>query len=94
MLLPPAKLREYLGPAAVTALEPMAAGEISDALPAPGGYRVLVLLEREEDENPAFEAIESEIRSEVVRRNGDRALRTYLNELRERAEVRIADLEP
>ncbi len=93
-LLPATKLREYLSPAAVTALQAMQVGGVSDAIPASGGYRVLVLVDREDDQSPGFEELESQIRSELLRRSGDRALRSYLDELRGRADVRTAELEP
>ncbi len=93
-LLPPTKLREYLGPTAartVLALEP---GAISDPVRTAGGFRVLQLLEREPERTPPLREIQTEVLTEFRRRAGDRALRSYLDELRARAEIQIAETRP
>ena len=90
-LLPMTKLREYLGPTAartVLALEP---GAVSDPVRTAGGYRVLQLLERAPEREPPLEEIQTEVRAEFRRRVGDEALRSYLDELRARAEIQIAE---
>jgi hypothetical protein len=60
---------------------------VSDPVRSGGGLRVLQLLEREQEFNPALSEIEAEVRAELRRRLGDRALRAYLAELRRRADV-------
>ena len=93
-LLPPTKLRDYLGPTAartVLALEP---GAVSDPVRTAGGLRVLQLLEREPERTPPLHEIQTEVLAEFRRKAGDRALRSYLDELRARAEIQIAETRP
>jgi hypothetical protein len=90
-LLPPTKLAEYLGPAATAAALALPPGQPSDPLPAPGGYRVLEVVERESAAAPPFEAVQDEVRAEWRRRAGDRALERYLEELRARARIDLAE---
>ncbi len=88
--LPAAKLREYLGPAAVETAAALAPGEIADPLRAPGGYHVLRLVAREPNRVPELAEVETEVRAEWRRRAGDDALRAYLDELRRRAAITLA----
>ncbi len=93
-LLPPTKLREYLGPTAartVLALEP---GAVSDPVRTAGGLRVLQLLEREPERTPPLREIQTQVLAEFRRQAGDRALRSYLDELRVRAEIQIGVTRP
>jgi PPIC-type PPIASE domain len=89
-LLPATKLVEYVGPGATAAALALPPGQPSDPLPAPGGYRVLEVVEREPAAPPPFEAIQDEVRAEWRRRAGDRALERYLEELRARARIDLA----
>ena len=88
--LPAAKLREYLGPAAVEAAAALAPGGVSDPVRAAGGYQVLRLVAREPNRVPDLTEVENEVRAEWRRRAGDEALRTYLDELRRRAAINLA----
>jgi parvulin-like peptidyl-prolyl isomerase len=90
-LLPPAKLREYVGPTALRAVMELAPGAVSAPVRSGTGYHVFWLVEREEPRVPPFEEIAEHVRAEWVRRAGDRALRGYLDELREDAEVVTAE---
>ena len=89
-LLPPVKLREYLGPTALRTLLTLEAGDVSEPVRTQAGWRVLVLAEREEEYAPPLGEIEEQVRAEWVRRRGERALREYLDELRRRADVQSA----
>jgi len=89
-LLPPAKLSQYLGSSAVAAAGALAPGGVSDPMRAAGGWSVLVLAEREPPHTPPLEAIEDQVRAELQRRAGDSALRRYVEQLRRRAEIRVA----
>jgi len=89
-LLPAAKLVEYAGPAARAALADAPPGTVSDPLPYAGGFQVVALVEREEARAPTFEEAADEVRAEWRRRAGDDALRRYLADLRERAQIRVA----
>jgi hypothetical protein len=93
-LLPPAKLREYVGPSALTAAERLSVGEVSEPLVTRRGVRVLLLLAREEGEAPALGEVEAEVRNEMKRRAGDTAVRRLLDELRANGRVQTADVLP
>lgn len=89
-LLPPRKLREYLGPTLLEAAQALPTGSWSEPLQAPGGVALVRVLEREEPEPPAFEAVADQVEVEYRRRQGDRALREYLDRLHDEADVTIA----
>ena len=89
-LLPPAKLREYIGPAGLEAALALEPGSPSPPVPAAGGFRILELVERDSARTPALAEIRPLVEAEWSRREGERALRAYLDELRDRSEVRIA----
>jgi hypothetical protein len=88
-LLPVAKLREYLGPTAARAAEALDVGDASDPQRSASGYHVLVLLDRSPGFAPALSDVREEVRAELRRRASERALRAYLDDLRERADVRV-----
>jgi parvulin-like peptidyl-prolyl isomerase len=90
-LLPPAKLREYVGPTVLRAALDARPGAWSAPIRSGSGYHVLAVVEREPPATPPLDEIRDEVRAEWVRRGGDRALRRYLDELREGADVRVAD---
>lgn len=83
-LLPLAKLREYIGPAATDELSRQPIGYIRADAPR------VELLERLPGATPAFDSIRDQVEAEYVRRAGDEALRQYLEWLAERAELRYA----
>jgi hypothetical protein len=89
-LLPPAKLREYLGPTALLAALDLEAGEASAPVRSAQGYHVLVLVEREAGGAPPFEEIAPQVRAELRRRQGDAMLRERLDQLRAEADVTLA----
>jgi parvulin-like peptidyl-prolyl isomerase len=93
-LLPPAKLREYVGPTALRAVMELAPGAISAPVRSGMGLHVFQLIEREEARVPPFEAVTAQVRAEWVRRAGDRALRGYLDDLRESARVQTLETLP
>ncbi len=92
--LPPAKLLEYLGPTALRAVSELEVGEVSEPVRSGTGFHVLWLLEREPARTPALEEIEPQVRGQWRRRVGDRALRTYLDDLRARADIATRDALP
>lgn len=89
--LPPAKLREYIGPTALAAVRSLEVGEVSEPIEAGGGVRILALLAKSVPEDPPLEEVESEVRSEMIRRAGDDALRQLLADLRSDGRVEIAE---
>ena len=93
-LLPPAKLREYVGPTALRTVMELAPGAISAPVRSGMGLHVFQLIEREEARVPPFEAVAAQVQAEWVRRAGDRALRGYLDDLRESARVETPETLP
>ena len=93
-LLPPAKLREYVGPTALRAVMELAPGAVSAPVRSGMGLHVFQLIEREEARVPPFEAVAEQVRAEWVRRAGDRALRRYLDDLRKDARVQTLETLP
>jgi parvulin-like peptidyl-prolyl isomerase len=89
-MLPPAKLREYLGPTALLVALDLAPGATSDPVRSAQGYHVLSLLEREAGGAPPLEEIVPQVRAELRRRADDRALRERLDQLRAEADVVVA----
>ena len=89
--LPPAKLRDYLGPTALRAALELNPGEVSDPVRSGTGYHVLQVIERQADAMPALADIKPQVVAELRRRAGERALRAYLDELRGNASVIVAD---
>jgi parvulin-like peptidyl-prolyl isomerase len=90
-LLPPAKLREYVGPTALRAGMVLEPGAVSEPVRSGTGYHVFVLVESEDPALPPFDAVATHVRAEWIRRAGDRALRGYLDDLRENASVVTVD---
>jgi hypothetical protein len=93
-LLPPAKLREYVGPTALRAVMELAPGATSAPVRSGMGMHVFQVIEREEARVPRFEEIAAHVEAEWVRRAGDRALRAYLDDLRAEAQVKTAETLP
>ena len=50
---------------------------------------MLRMIEREPGRTPPLESVEPEVRAEMLRRAGDRALRAYLNQLRDGSDVLV-----
>jgi parvulin-like peptidyl-prolyl isomerase len=89
-LLPPATLREYVGPTVLRAALEQTPGQWGAPVRSGTGYHVVCVLEREPERTPPLEDIRDEVKSEWVRRAGDRALRGYLDALRGDARVVVA----
>jgi hypothetical protein len=93
-LLPILKVREYLGPTVAYSLNDLEVGQWSEPIRSGTGLHIVQLVEREPARVPEFASIRDQVETEWRRREGDKALRAYLEELREDAEVVIdADFE-
>jgi parvulin-like peptidyl-prolyl isomerase len=90
-LLPPSKLLEYLGPTALRTALGLGVGEVSDPVRSSSGYLVLQMLERQPDTVPPLDDIRPQVLAEFRRRAGEHELRSYLDELRARADVVVAE---
>jgi len=93
-MLPPAKVREYLGPTPTRAALDLNAGEVSDPVRGGSAYFVLKMVARTPPSSPSFAAVEPQVRAEMRKRAGDEQLMAYLNMLRNRAEIRLPPPEP
>jgi hypothetical protein len=92
VLLPLAKLRDYVGEAATTALAGLPVG--GELAPAAGQPR-LRLLARDEGREPVLAAVRAQVLAEYRRQAGDRRLRAMLDERRRHAEIHLAaDVRP
>ena len=90
VLLPPAKLLDYLGPTALRTALALEPGAVSDPVRSATGFHVLQVVEREGAWVPAREEIADDLLAEYRRRAGEGSLRTYLDGLRARAEIEVA----
>lgn len=88
-LLPPNKLRQYIGPQLTAAALAMQAGTISQPIEDSSGYSLLYVSANEQAQAQAFADVETLVASEYRRRAGDKILRDYLQQLRDQAEIRI-----
>jgi parvulin-like peptidyl-prolyl isomerase len=93
-LLPITKLQEDLGPTAARAAQALEVGAASDPQRSASGYHVLVLLDRAPGAQPALADVQDEVRAELRRRAGERALRSYLDDLRAQADLRVRSEQP
>ena len=88
--LPAIKLREYLGPTALRSISSLEVGQVSQPVRSGVGFHLFEVVEREPMRTPALDQIDAQVRAEWTRRRGERALRAYLDELRDRADVSVA----
>ncbi len=88
--LPPAKLVDYLGPTVARATSTLEIGAVSDPVRSSTGYHVVQVVERHPDPGPPLDEIKAQVLAEFRRRAGEQALRTYLDDLRRRADVELA----
>lgn len=82
--------REILGPTALASALRLEPGERSDVVRSGTGFHVIEMLGRRNAETPPFEQIAESVEGEYRRRQGERALRETLDDLRDGAEVRVA----
>ena len=88
-LLPPSKVRDYVGPSLLTELMQLETGVWSEPVEANGSYHILRVIDREPPVIPALAEIESLVRQDLKRRRGDDALRAYLESLRSETSISI-----
>jgi len=88
-LLPPSKIRDYVGPTLLQELGRLDIGSWSDPVETGGGIHLASVVAREPRVVPVFEAVEGLVRQDLKRRRGDEALRRYLDDLREQTRVAI-----
>lgn len=85
--IPPAQLRNYLGPTPAQAALALQPGQVSDPIRGGTAYHVLQMVDREPGERPPLNEVEPLVRNEMRRRAGDAAIRAYLDTLTTQAEI-------
>ncbi len=85
--LPPAKVREYLGPTVTRAAMGLEPGAVSGAIASGSGYYVVQVVDREMQRTPPLSEVEPQVRAEMKRRAGDDAVRATLDRLRVEGDV-------
>jgi parvulin-like peptidyl-prolyl isomerase len=89
-LMPPMKLVDYLGPTLTQIAMALRPGEFSEPTFVGGAYQIVYVLDKESRDAPPFAEIRDQVAAEYRRQAGDRALREYLDWLRNRADVAVA----
>ena len=88
-LLTPSKLRQYLGPKITAMAWRLKPGEV--IVPqGDGGTHFLMMVKQQKGKTPQLAKIHAQVKAEMSRRHDDHALRTYLNNLYERADITLA----
>jgi len=88
-MLPPTKVRDYVGPIILNSLVELPAGKWSDPIESGSGFYLARVVGREARVVPAFEEVQGLVRQDLKRRRGDQALRLYLDDLRNQKSVLI-----
>ncbi len=91
-LLPPNKLRQYIGPQLTTAALRMQPGDISKVIDDGAGFTLLYLIAFDQAEPQALADIRQQVANEYRRRAGDEALQEYLQQLRQQADIAIDEV--
>tara|TARA_Y100001970_G_scaffold290274_1_gene423450 strand:- start:106002 stop:106865 length:864 start_codon:yes stop_codon:yes gene_type:complete len=81
-LLTLSKIREYIGPSLMQIASKLEIGEFTEPQLVLGGYKIIVLLEKEIVNAPNFDDIKEVVISEYKKRQDDKALRDYLENLK------------
>ena len=89
--LPATKLREYTGPTLLRSIIELEIGAWTEPVRSGMGFLVAQLVDRDAPESPPLAEIRDLVVVDWRRREGDRALRDYLDELRARADIEIAE---
>jgi hypothetical protein len=89
-LMPPMKLVDYLGPTLTQIAMALRPGEFSEPTFVGAAYQIVYVVDKESPGAPPFDEIREQVAAEYRRQAGDRALREYLDWLRDRADVAVA----
>lgn len=90
VLLPRAKMIDYLGPDLTEAVAVLPQGSITDALVTDQGWQFLQVIANQPSQTPAFETMRPQLMEALSRSRDDQALRDYINWLRARADIDLA----
>lgn len=86
-LLPPAKLRDYLGPALSETALTIQEGNITNAIRIGSGWHFLYVVQRRKGEAPAFDTIREQVKNDFIKSSEETALREYIQWLTNRAKI-------
>jgi parvulin-like peptidyl-prolyl isomerase len=86
------ELRGYLGPTAARSAAELRDGQVSEPVRSAAGFQVLQVVQRDGVPAPEFADVEDEVRAEWKRRQEERALRAYLDDLRAGADVTLGTI--
>lgn len=86
-LLPPAKLREYLGPTLTQTALSMPKGSVSQPIRSGSGHHFLYVVDVKKEVSPPLVEVRAQVVAEYKRRSDDEALRDYLNWLKSEADI-------
>jgi len=89
-LLPPHKLQEYVGPEQLKRVRAMGEGMVSEPLVGTEGLVLLIKAGHQPRQDVRFEDVLEQVVTEYKRRAGDEALRAYLDQLRESADLLLS----
>ena len=87
LLLPSAKLRDYVGATVLRKLQTLESGEVSESFLYQGRYLVIHLVEQQLSSVPDFELIKDQVENEYRQQRSSEALRDYLSWLKGRATI-------
>ncbi len=90
-LLPPAKLRDYLGPTAARTAVELPTGDVSDPVRTAAGWVIVQPVERVPGRVRPFEDVRDLVEREYVRGAGDRHVRAFLERSRADAVIAVAE---
>ena len=91
-LLPPEKLRDYVGPGISSAIERLPEGLVA-VYARQGRWLVVRIVEKQESRVADIAAIRPQVLVEYRRELADQSLRSYLDDLRTQASVEVADIQ-
>ena len=94
VLLPVAKMTDYLGPDLTQAASRLPQGSISDAMATAQGWQFLHIIANEPSQDRDFDHIRELLKTALKRDRDDQALRDYLDWLRQRADIHLAEDAP
>ena len=87
------KVREYIGPTLMNVAKSLEPGEFSPPTKVAGGYKIIFLFDKELSEPERFDSIKPKVLREYQRRQDDKSLRDYLEDLKAWYEIkRIKEL--
>ena len=82
VLLPPAKLREYVGPGALQKLSLYPERGYGPPIQVGESYRIFLVLQKKPGQTPSFASIQARVREDFRKRRDALALREYLDDLK------------